>query len=227
MTRDRPRALSRTSSRALREAGLDPATRARPRRAREPLRDGRRSPPTCDGPQQRARALRRRGVRLHRPARREPARVELAVRVLRVRAPRGAGALDEPVAAGAARARPGAATSPRRRSRETRAAMWRDAGLERTADGLRRLLDDPAPARPARRRRRRWPARRAAARTRAPTSRRPTPALDERHSVLPAGDATPALRRVDVSVRRLTSTQHNLRVRVFTQRARTCCPEVQ
>ena len=31
---------------ALREAGLDPATRARPGRAREPLRDGRRSSPT-------------------------------------------------------------------------------------------------------------------------------------------------------------------------------------
>jgi L-aspartate oxidase len=27
----------------------------------------------------------------------------------------------------------------------TRAALWRDAGLERTADGLRRLLDDPFP----------------------------------------------------------------------------------
>jgi L-aspartate oxidase len=28
---------------------------------------------------------------------------------------------------------------------ETRAAMWRDAGLERTGEGLRRLLDDPYP----------------------------------------------------------------------------------
>ena len=33
-------------------------------------------------------------------------------------------------------------------SRETREAMWRHAGLERTAEGLRPLLDDPHPARP-------------------------------------------------------------------------------
>ena len=28
----------------------------------------------------------------------------------------------------------------------TRAALWRDAGIERTGEGLRRLLDGPAPA---------------------------------------------------------------------------------
>ena len=30
-------------------------------------------------------------------------------------------------------------------SRETRAALWRHAGLERDAEGLRTLLDDPHP----------------------------------------------------------------------------------
>ena len=37
-------------------------------------------------------------------------------------------------------------------SRETREAMWRHAGLERTAEGLEPLLERPAPARPPGRR---------------------------------------------------------------------------
>ena len=133
---------------ALREAGHDPATRADPGLPREPLRDGR-DHERPRRPQHGRRPLRRRGVRLHRPARREPARVQLAVGVLRVRPP-----------GRARRARRARARRPRPRrrtpslapppSRATRAAMWRDAGLERTADGLRRLLDGRAPARPPR-----------------------------------------------------------------------------
>ena len=53
-------------------------------------------------------------------------------------------ALDEPVAAGPLSPAPEQDPAPPP-SRETRAAMWRDAGLERTAAGLARLLDDPHP----------------------------------------------------------------------------------
>ena len=61
-------------------------------------------------------------------------------------------ALDEPVAAGPLSPAPERDPAPPP-SRETRAAMWRDAGLERTAAGLARLLDDPASPRPPGRRR--------------------------------------------------------------------------
>ena len=179
---------------ALREAGLDPATRADPRLPREPLRDGR----DHDRPrraQHRRRPLRGRRGRLHRPARREPAGLELAQRVLRVRPPRGArGARRAPPrpAALAAAARRG--PRARRRRRETRHAMWREAGLERTADG-------PAP-RCSRTRirsrgsspRRRSPARRAAAPTRAPSSPRRPRAGPATTASLPAGAATPGAR---------------------------------
>ena len=51
-------------------------------------------------------------------------------------------ALDEPPAASAARRRRRRRRDVARR-RETREALWRDAGLERDAEGLARLLDDP------------------------------------------------------------------------------------
>jgi L-aspartate oxidase len=78
-------------------------------------------------------------------------------------------------------------------SRETRAAMWRHAGLERSAEGLRPLLDDPHPL-----------ARLVAA---CALSREETrgahvrsdfpgtdPALDGRHTVVAAGSAAPRTR---------------------------------
>ena len=51
-------------------------------------------------------------------------------------------ALDDP-----APGEPGAPAGPppQAPTRETRAAMWRHAGLERSADGLRALVDDPHP----------------------------------------------------------------------------------
>jgi L-aspartate oxidase len=52
--------------------------------------------------------------------------------------------LDEP-APGAAPAPPAATGIAPAPSREVRAAMWRHAGLERDADGLRPLLDAPHP----------------------------------------------------------------------------------
>ncbi|HKH16931.1 MAG TPA: FAD-dependent oxidoreductase [Solirubrobacteraceae bacterium] len=77
-------------------------------------------------------------------------------------------------------------------TRETRAAMWRDAGLERNAPGLRRLLDDPHPLA-------RLVAASALAReeSRGAHARADHPAcdaaLDGRHSVIAAGVATTAL----------------------------------
>jgi L-aspartate oxidase len=53
-------------------------------------------------------------------------------------------ALDEPVA-GIAPGPPPAAPIAPAPTRETRAAMWRHAGLERDAEGLAPLLDDPHP----------------------------------------------------------------------------------
>ncbi len=53
-------------------------------------------------------------------------------------------ALDEPAPCDTAPAAPAIDLSPAP-SRETRRAMWRDAGLERSAAGLRRLRDDPHP----------------------------------------------------------------------------------
>ncbi len=51
-------------------------------------------------------------------------------------------ALDEPAPSAATAAAGSVAPSP---TRETRRAMWRHAGLERDAEGLRPLLDDPHP----------------------------------------------------------------------------------
>ena len=75
---------------SLAEAGLDPRARAGPGRPRRPLHDGR-----DRGRPRRAllaaRPLRGRRVLLHRPARRQPARLQLAQRVLRLRRPRRGG----------------------------------------------------------------------------------------------------------------------------------------
>ena len=77
-------------------------------------------------------------------------------------------------------------------SRATRRAMWRDAGLERSAGGLRRLLADEHPlarlvAASALARKE---SRGAHVRAEFPASDRE---LDDRHSVVPAGAATAML----------------------------------
>jgi L-aspartate oxidase len=54
-------------------------------------------------------------------------------------------ALGEPAATAAANDAPAAGTKPPPLTAETRAALWRYAGLERSGDGLRRLVDDPYP----------------------------------------------------------------------------------
>ena len=112
--RDRPRPArpARRSARqrfpnvfeALRAAGHDPAAEPGPGRPRLPLRDGRdrhrpRGPLVAAGP------VRGRRVRLHRPARRQPARLQLPHRVLRARS---AGGRAPPAAEADARAAPGA-----------------------------------------------------------------------------------------------------------------------
>ena len=97
--------------------------------------------------------------------------------------------LDEPVPAAAASAPPGDIAPPP--SRETRQAMWRDAGLERSAGGLRRLLDDPYPLAHlvAASALAREESRGAHARSDFPAT---DPELDLRHSVIAADAATPA-----------------------------------
>jgi L-aspartate oxidase len=101
--------------------------------------------------------------------------------------------LDEPAASReAALAAPADAELAPPPSRTTREAMWRGAGLERSAESLRPLLDDPHPlarlvtaAALAREESR-------GAHTRAdfPAS---DPDLDGRHSVVPAHAATPSV----------------------------------
>jgi L-aspartate oxidase len=77
-------------------------------------------------------------------------------------------------------------------SRETRKAMWRHAGLERAADGLRPLLDDPHPLARlvARSALFREESRGAHARSDFPNT---DPRLDLRHTVLRADSDTPEL----------------------------------
>ena len=127
---------------ALREAGLDPA------RERVPV-----APAShyvmggiaCDlhGRTAVGGLLRDRRVRLHGPARRQPPGLELALGVLRVRAPGRAvrrSTSRHPHAAPPPRGDP-----PSPPSRTTREATWQHAGLERDAEGLERLLGDPHP----------------------------------------------------------------------------------
>jgi L-aspartate oxidase len=95
--------------------------------------------------------------------------------------------LDEPVPASSPAAPAGEIAPPP--SRETRHAMWRDAGLERSAEGLRRLLDDPHPLARlvAASALGREESRGAHARSDFPAS---DPELDHHHSVIAAGAAT-------------------------------------
>ncbi len=126
---------------ALREAGLDPMDRARPRLPRRPLRDGRhRHRPAR--PHRRGGPLRGRRVRLHRPPRRQPARLELAQRVLRPRRPRRR--------RGARRART-AQYARHDRPRRRHPARPRDprGGLARRRAGARRRRPHAPPRRPA------------------------------------------------------------------------------
>ena len=97
--------------------------------------------------------------------------------------------LDEPAPPAALPAAPAQDIAPPP-SRETRHAMWRHAGLERTAEGLAPLLEDPHPLA-------RLVAASALAReeTRGAHVRADFPAtdpdLDDHHSVLGAADTTP------------------------------------
>ena len=153
---------------ALRDAGLDPTDGAGPGRPRQPLHDGRdRHRPR--GPLRRRRPVCGRRVRLHRPPRRQPAGVELAVGVLRVRPPR------RPARARRARARrrsthplPGNPSPRRRRARRARRCGGTPA-WSATRRASRRCCTTPirslgsSPAAPC-------SARRAGARISAPTS---------------------------------------------------------
>ena len=100
-------------------------------------------------------------------------------------------ALDEPPAAPPGAAAPDDAVAPPP-SRDTRAAMWRHAGLERDAAGLRPLLDDPHPLARlvARGALFREESRGAHARADFPET---DPALDARHTVFDADSAEPRL----------------------------------
>ena len=137
--RDRPGAFPERRRGAAR-SGPRPDARARAGRAGCPLHDGRdRHGPaarsTVRGP------VRGRGVLLHRPARRQPARVELAQRVLRVRTPRGRARAAEP-APPRAPASELAALAARRR----RPAPSRSRGRRCGASGHRAHRRGPSPA---------------------------------------------------------------------------------
>jgi L-aspartate oxidase len=99
-------------------------------------------------------------------------------------------ALDEPEPSESHAAEPEHAIAPPP-TRETRTAVWRLAGLERTEQNLRELLNDPHPARPSRGRLRARSRGDAGAHARAEFPE-PDPALDGRHSVLSAASETPS-----------------------------------
>ena len=206
MTRDRPGALPERRRRAARGRATIRRRERDPGLAGEPLRDGRDRRPTSTAARTVAGPVRRRRVRLHRPARRQPAGLQLAVGVLRLRPPRRAGRARRAGCpargAPAGRRRP---TSRRRRRARRARRCGATPGSSATPRACARLLDDPHPlarlvaacALP------REESRGAHARADFPAT---DPALDERHSVVRAGRRdVRALRQVDVSVRRLTS----------------------
>ena len=117
----RPRPLPQ-HRRCAAGGGPGPDDAADPRRARQPLRDGRdRHRPRRARDRRRA-PLRGRRVRLHGPARREPARLELAQRMLRLRPPRGAEGARRP------RARASPSRTPAIRSKRRAARPARPSG---------------------------------------------------------------------------------------------------
>ena len=130
--------------------------------------------------------LRGRRVRLHRPARRQPARLQLARRVLRVRPPRRARGLDEPPPPSRAPARPHRRRRAARRARPARRCGGTPA-WSATPQGLARCSTtrtrSPASSPPARCPR--GDPRRARAQ---PISRDSIPGLDERHTVVTAAE---------------------------------------
>ena len=171
---------------ALREAGLDPMTQRVPvAPAAHYVMGG--IVTDLHGHATRA-PVRRRRVRLHRAARRQPARVQLAQRVLRVRPPRGARRPRRPAARGRSDHRRAEIEPP---SRETRKAVWRLAGLERTAEGLDELEPPTrtrSPGSSPPRALAREETRGAHARAEFPE---PDPALDGHHTVLDPDTETP------------------------------------
>ena len=98
--------------------------------------------------------------------------------------------LDEPPASGPLPAAPDGDLAPPP-TRETRRAMWEQAGLERSADGLGRLLSDPHPLAQlvAASALAREESRGAHARSDFPAT---DPDLDDRHSVIDAAASSPA-----------------------------------
>ena len=150
-----------------------PGDGADPRLAREPLRHGR-DHHRPRRPQHRPRPVRRRRVRLHRPARREPARLQLAQRVLRVRPPRRARRARRALPPRRRSARRPPATSRPRRAARRATAMWRDAGSGADGRGPAARCSKTRTRSPGSWPPRRSRARRAAARTRGPSSPLPT-----------------------------------------------------
>ncbi len=152
---------------ALREAGLDPMTRAGAGRSRQPLRDGRDRHRPRRARRGRPRPVRGRRVRVHRAPRRQPPRLQLALGVLRVRPPRRA-------------RRPGAraarAAHPRPASRSSRWPRRRAARRARRCGATPAWSAAPRGSRRCSRTRTRSPAWWPPARSRARRAAGPTPA---------------------------------------------------
>ena len=152
----------------LERAGYDPALRADPRLAGGALH-GRRDRHRPRRPQHAAGPLRRRRVRLHRRPRRQPARLELAARMPRLRSPRRARSARRDRAAPVRRA----ARAGRRAAGDARDPPCTLGGGR--GDPHRRRARAPArppgAAAPPRRRERARPAREPRRRTSAPTTR--------------------------------------------------------
>ena len=138
------RRASRTSSRRCARPASTRRRELVPVAPAAPLRDGR-VVTDLDGRTARRRPLRGRRVRLHRPARRQPARLQLALGVLRVRPPRRArrrSTSRPPPRAGARRAR---RRSSRRPTRDPRGRVARRRASSATPTASTALLDDPHP----------------------------------------------------------------------------------